>query len=158
MTCTLGLYFLPPIRSVYSEITVKCLKGSLVEYNDEVFNYTQFQCTHIPRPKLKVTNTTCQTEHGKVIETGFFTKSAFLLVFSICYDFKHKNTLYSWYVRQAPYYMRRQTTSIRPDFQRTSLFGVDVNSLYKNQVSVHYIIISCCFRMTLYLIFVSFEN
>lgn len=134
MTCTLGLYFLPPIRSNYSEILVKCLHGTLIEHNGVSYNFSQFVCTNMPRPKVKVTNTTCQTEHGRVIETGFFTKSSFLLVFSMCYDFHHKNTLYSWYVRQAPYFMRRQTSLMRPDFKRTSLYGVDMNSLYKDQV------------------------
>lgn len=128
--------FVRPIENV-SEITVKCLNGSLVEYNDKVYEFDLFKCNTVPKPTLKRTNTSCQGKpENEVLEVGFETEDAFLIVYKICFDTKARNTLYSWYHVHAPYLQAYDKLYVKPALNFTTIFGdVHPPTQYELQVS-----------------------
>lgn len=136
LSCCIGEFFMPPVNCNYSEIIVKCVNTSFLEYRGAIHRFEDYRCTGVPKPTMKITKNKCQNENGVVLEMGCSTKSTFLLFYKICFDMVYKNTLFTWYIVQSPYFMRRQMAVDRPHFKRTALFTGDINRMYKDQVRI----------------------
>lgn len=135
LSCTSEI-FVRPVQNVH-EVTVKCLNGSLVEYEDQVYEFDLFRCDTIPKPTLKKTNVACQNNTDNIIaEVGFQTSDAFLKLYNICFNTKTKTPVYSWYHLKAPHFQPYDKLYIKPKLNYTDLYG-KVNPIehYKSQVS-----------------------
>lgn len=135
MACV-GSRFGHPTR-YRSEIMVRCLNTSFIQYKHKTVEFNKFRCTAVPKASMRETNLTCQTSDNKIFDVGFQTQTEFLIVYKICYDIVNKNALFSWYTIITPIFHRRQRENFKPDFMRTTLHdGFDILGVYENQVSI----------------------
>lgn len=136
-----GSKFITPIfilEKNTSEITVQCLNQTFLGIDGEEFEFDDFRCEKIPKSILKVTAERCQNIFHRVVEIGFQTKHFFLKLYSICFELKKKQALYSWYLAKCPQYQYRQNSKQRMNFTKSFLFDeFDPGTSYEEQVSTN---------------------
>lgn len=137
LTCA-DTQFVAPVAGV-SEITVKCISTSYLEFENRQYQFDRFRCKHIPRPKVVITHQRCQSDEYKVTHVGFETKSAFLILYKLCFDPEKLVSTYGWYHVYSPQYKNRQITMVKPNYPKSQNYGKwDLDMLYWNQVSGSY--------------------
>lgn len=134
MTCA-DSEFISPVTGV-NELTVKCVTTTFLEFNDRQYQFDRFRCKKVPSPKLVITQHRCQTDGCKVAEVGFETKSAFLVLYKLCFDPVKSQPKYGWYHAYSPMYKLRQVSTTNPKYIQTETYGkLNVETQYSNQVS-----------------------
>lgn len=135
LSCGRGNKFVTPMRYGPYELDVKCLNGTFIQYRNYTYTLDVFRCKTAPMSTMRITQKTCKSVNYNVVEVGFQTKTAFLLLYRICFDSWNKNTLYTWHFVNAPLYKLRQKPKLKPKFSEPVLFNkVDILSDYANQV------------------------
>lgn len=139
VSCTVNSFKLEILKGL-REVTIVCLDGIRVSYKGRSYMYYTFRCKSIPHAKLIKTSHKCQN-NASIATVGFQTAHKFLVLYSICFDVKAVNPLYSWYFATSPHYSNRQSYQERPIFIKSKQFfdEIDVHYMYKKQVRTKYI-------------------
>lgn len=140
LSCTTNKFELEALNDL-SEIEVTCDGDTnLLENNQILYSYDKLTCEEMPQTSLNVTNRLCQPNGNTVIQAGFQTVHHFFTLYSVCFDKKNLNTLYTWFNVSRPFFNHHQKVDrARRFFKEAKVHGeLDLNLVYgkSRQVSI----------------------
>lgn len=92
--CSSG--FRAPFNGTKS-IRASCVSGRQFQVDKEVFNFSEFICTELPKHSTRRTNQTCTD--GAIVEIGFQTDSKWLQLMRMCHNETIASTSWVQYIQ-----------------------------------------------------------
>uniref|UniRef100_A0A2S2QHN7 DNA/RNA non-specific endonuclease/pyrophosphatase/phosphodiesterase domain-containing protein n=1 Tax=Sipha flava TaxID=143950 RepID=A0A2S2QHN7_9HEMI len=130
LSCTKSRFSHDRIKHL-DELTVRCVGYNNLEFEGHNYHFNELECESTPSADFIFVNASCHSGQYDVYAVGFTIRKGLIPVYTICFNPKTKDTLYTWYSARLPFMRTSKEYEAKKFFQSEDLYGhMDLDTLY----------------------------